>query len=147
MCSRNARMNYRGFSLLEVLMVLVIMGMVAGLITVSVHARLAMAKQNIAKTEVAAISDAVESFHLMYGRYPTNDEGLEILARPTEKSPEALLRSNLRDPWGHPYEYTCPGQQKRLYEVVCLGADGAPGGSGADQDIVNWDLKDKHEGP
>ena len=143
MCSRNRS----GFSLLEVLMVLVIMGMVAGLITVSVHARMAIAKQNIAKTEVAAIADAVESFHLMYGRYPSNDEGLEILTRPTEKSSEPLLHSNLKDPWGHAYEYTCPGQQNRLYEVVSLGADGMPGGSGADSDVNSWELKDKHEGP
>jgi general secretion pathway protein G len=137
----------RAFTLLEVLMVLVIMGMVAGLVTVNVHSRMMLAKQNMAKTEIASVVDALESFHLIYGKYPSNDEGLAILTQATAKCPEPLLHANLADPWGHPYEYTCPGQQGRAYEVVCLGADGVEGGSGADADIVSWDLKEKRSGP
>lgn len=137
----------KAFSLLEVLMVLVIMGMVAGLITANVHSRMMLAKQNMAKTEIATIVDALESFHLIYGRYPTNDEGLDILTRPTEKSPEPLLHANLQDPWGRPYQYVCPGQQQRPYDVLSLGADGVEGGTGADQDIVSWNLKEKNSGP
>lgn len=135
------------FSLLEVLMVLVIMGLVAGLITVNVRSRMMVARQNIAKTEIATIVDAVESFHLIFGRYPSNSEGLAILTRPTEKSPEPLLNSSVEDPWNRPYEYTCPGQQGRAFEIICLGADGIEGGDGSDQDVRSWELKEKASGP
>jgi general secretion pathway protein G len=144
---RTPNSERRAFTLLEVLMVLVIMGMVAGLVTVNVHSRMMLAKQNMAKTEIASVVDALESFHLIYSKYPSNDEGLAILTRATAKCPEPLLHANLQDPWGHPYEYTCPGQQGRAYEVVSLGADGVEGGSGADADIVSWDLKEKRSGP
>ena len=145
MCFRR-KTAVRGFSLLEVLMVLVIMGMVAGLITVNVRGRMMLAKQNMAKSELAALVDAVESFHLIEGRYPTNEEGLAILTRPTEKNPEPLIQSRLADPWGHPYEYICPGRQGRAYEISSFGADGLEGGQGTNQDIQSWELKESRGG-
>lgn len=130
-----------GFSLLEVMVVLVIIGLVAGIITVNVRGRMMLAKQNVAKAEIAAIVDAVEQFQLLYSRYPTNDEGLEILTQPTDRMPEPLLSGSAPvDPWNNPYAYNSPGLDEP-FEVISYGADGQEGGEGADRDIVSWDLK------
>ena len=138
-CSRRHR---NGFSLLEVMVVLVIIGLLAGLITINVRGRLIMARQNAAKMEIATLHDALESFYMIYGRYPTNQEGLAILTQATEKLAEPLLETPAIDPWGRPYLYNQPGR-KTPYDVICLGADGSPGGEGADRDLSSDDLKEQ----
>ena len=133
----------RGFSLVEIMIVIVIIGLLAGVVTINVRSYLIKAKQNVARQEIANIMHALDSFWAEYNRYPTNEEGLEILIRPTEKNPEPLLtgREAPRDPWDREYLYNSPGSSGP-YEVISLGADGREGGEGADADITSDKLKE-----
>jgi general secretion pathway protein G len=129
--SRSRRRGNRGFSFIEIMVVVVIMGLLASAVTVKVIGYMDTAKVNRAKSDIATIVDAVEAFHLKNGRYPTNEEGLEKLP----------LKNRL-DPWGNTYEYNCPGHTEP-FEVVSFGADGREGGDGMDADICSWQLGDK----
>ena len=130
----------RGFSLVEFTAVLALMAIVAAIVTISVRPLMVKGKQDAARAEIGNICSALESFYSVYGRYPTNEEGLGILRQKTEKLTEPLLTRAPIDPWGHPYQYNTPGRDGP-YEVICFGADGRAGGEGADKDIASWDLK------
>ena len=123
------------------MVVLVIIGLLAGAVSIGVRNYLAKAKENTARMEIATICDALETFSAVYDRYPTNEEGLTILTEPTDKLVDPLLTQSPLDPWGRPYQYNQPGRNGP-YEVVCLGADGREGGEGLDKDIGSWDLKE-----
>ena len=135
------RRRQRGFSLIEFLAVLALMAIVAGIVTVSVRPLMLKGKQDAAKAEVSNICNALEAYFSVHGRFPGNDEGLAALRKRDERITEPLLTQDPIDPWGRPYQYNAPGRQGP-YEVICFGADGREGGSGADRDIVSWDLKD-----
>lgn len=126
------------------LAVLALMAIVAGVVTMSVRPLMLKGKQDAARTEVGVIANALEAFYGVYGRYPTNEEGLDLLRRKTEKLDEPLLTQDPIDPWGNPYQYNTPGRDGP-YEVICFGADGRDGGEGGDADIGNWDLKGSRE--
>jgi general secretion pathway protein G len=117
------------------------MAIVAAIVTVSVRPLMLKGKQDAARAEVGNICNALEAYYGVYGTYPTNQEGLAVLRRKTEKINEALLTQEPIDPWGHPYQYNAPGREGP-YEVICFGADGREGGAGGDKDIVSWNLKD-----
>ncbi|MDB5325525.1 MAG: ral secretion pathway protein [Phycisphaerales bacterium] len=131
----------RAFSLIEFTVVLALIGLLAGIATVGVRPMLVRGKQEAARTEIAQIRQAVEQFYSVYGRYPTTEEGLLVLRKPTEKISDPLLTQDPIDPWGRLYIYGEPGRTEP-YEVICLGADGHEGGTGADMDIVSWNLKE-----
>lgn len=130
----------RAFSLIEFTAVLALMAILAGVVTVSVRHFTVKGKQNAARIEIATLRDAVEAFHISTGRYPTNDEGLAVLAQRGAAGAEPLISQVASDPWGHPYVYNQPGRNGP-YEIICLGADGRDGGEGGDADIASWDLK------
>lgn len=140
-CECAYRGNKRAFTLLELMVVIVIIGLLAGVVTVNVRGYLDRAKQNAVRSEIATIMQALETFYATYGRYPTNEEGLDILTKPTEKLAEALLSAKPVDPWGRSYQYTSPGS-KGPYEVICYGSDGREGGKGPDADISSNNLKE-----
>ena len=144
-CERRPNPPRRGFSLLEMMFVFVLIGLLAGLVTVNARYYLVRGKQNAARTEIARIATALETFYSATGRYPDNDEGLAVLAARSDQVPEPLLNQAPRDPWGREYQYNRPGRDGP-YEVVCFGADGRDGGDGADQDIGSWDLKEQAPG-
>ncbi len=129
------------FSLVELIVVMVIIGMLAGLVAVRTRSYLIASKQNIAKAEIANMVKALESFYADQGRYPSNDEGLEILVDGTSSFPDGFLPKIAKDPWDRLYEYVSPGRES-VYEVMCLGADGKEGGEGADRDISSESLDD-----
>lgn len=129
-----------GFSLVEIMIVIVIIGLLAGIVTVNVRGYLIQARQNTARSEISVIVKALETFYSQYNRYPTNEEGLAILTKPSEKIPEPLLDGKLTDPWGNPYQYLCPGP-KKPYAVISYGANNNSGGQGADADISSEELK------
>jgi len=129
------------FSLIEFTVVLALIGLLAGIVTIGVRPMLIRGKQNAARAEIAAIRQALEQFYSIYSRYPTNDEGLASLRKPSERITEPLLSQDPKDPWGRQYQYNAPGRVEP-YEVICFGADGREGGTGADMDIVSWDLKE-----
>lgn len=126
------------------MVVIVIIGLLASVVTVNVRSYLNHAKQATAKQEIATIVKALETFNSRASRYPTNEEGLAILLKPSEFFSDSLLTGdikNLKDPWGHPYMYNSPGA-KGPYDVISYGADGREGGEGADADIRSDSLKD-----
>lgn len=126
----------RAFSLIEIMIVLVIIAIMAGTVTVSVAHYVDKARQTRVKTDITAFVGAVDGFYSENGRYPTNDEGLAVLA-------PKYINKVMVDPWNRPYQYIIPGKNS-AYEVICYGADGKEGGSGADADITNQNL-DKQE--
>lgn len=128
-------------TLVELMVVVVILGILATTVTVSVRGYLVTGKQNAAKQELAQLMAALDLFYVERDRYPTNQEGLALLLERSEKHPDGLLRGgDLNDPWGNPYEYVCPGLHGS-YDLVCFGADGREGGSGGDADISSWEMK------
>lgn len=132
----------QAFSLVELMVVIVIIGLLSGVVTISVRSYLTRSKQNIAKLEISKICGALETYYTTYDRYPTSQEGLAALAQPSTEFPEGLLTFIPSDPWGNPYEYLSPGRSTP-YEVLCYGADHREGGSGADSDLTSVALGTK----
>jgi general secretion pathway protein G len=130
----------RAFTLVEIMVVIVIIGLLATAVTINVRNYLTRAKQNAAKQDIVTIANAIDIFWSDYSRYPTNEEGLDILTQPTSKIPEGLLEHIPNDPWGHPYQYISPGATKP-YDIICLGADGREGGEGGDADITSESVR------
>lgn len=143
-CNSALRWRRAGFSLVELMVVIVIIGLLSGVVTVSVRSYLVRGKQTVAKMEIAKISQAIDTFYGEFDRYPTSDEGLTVLVEKSDKFPDGLLNKMPIDPWKHSYEYIYPGQNAP-YELVCYGADHQEGGSGADADIASVDVETKTE--
>lgn len=118
-----------GLTLIEIMVVVVILGMLAGAVSLKVVDYIDDAKVERVRSDIATIVDAVEGHKLKHGRYPTNDEGLE----------ELPLRNRL-DPWGEPYIYNRPGPDDEPFEIISFGEDGSSGGEGADADIYSWQI-------
>jgi len=137
LCGRRA-----GFTLLELMVVLLILVLLASIAAPRVTNYLRRAKLETAKIQVEALSAAVDSFHLDNGRFPTTSEGLNVLIqRPTDASawdgPYVKKAESLIDPWGHPYHYRFPGVHGD-YDVYSLGADPREDGKNEAHDIGNW---------
>ncbi|MGJ8615522.1 MAG: type II secretion system major pseudopilin GspG [Sulfitobacter sp.] len=134
-----------GFSLLELMVVVVILSILALVIVPRVIDRPDQARAARAKSDIAAVGSALELYRLDNLRYPTTEQGLAALvSRPaTDPVPENYATNGYidrmpRDPWGAPYQYLSPGVHGQ-YDVFTYGADGASGGSGPDADIGSWD--------
>ena len=132
----------RGFTLLELMVVLLILALLATIAAPRVTKYLRKAKAQTAKIQVDALSAAVDSFHLDMGRFPGADEGLKALMdRPSDSAnwdgPYLKRRDSLTDPWGHPYLYRIPGQHGE-YDVYSFGSDNREGGEGDAADVGNW---------
>ncbi|TFW16880.1 type II secretion system major pseudopilin GspG [Duganella callida] len=128
-----------GFTLLELLVVIVIIGLLAAYVGPKYFSQLGKSEVTIAKAQIEAFEKSLDTFRLDVGRYPTTDEGLNALvtAPPTAgaKWNGPYLKKGIPpDPWGHPYQYKAPGS-KAEFEITSLGRDGQPGGSGEDADI------------
>lgn len=123
-----------GFSFIEIMVVVVIIGLLAGAVAMKVTGYMDTAKVNRAKSDIAVIVNAVEARYLETSRYPANEEGLE-----------QLPLKNRTDPWGNPYQYNSPGRNDEPFEVFTLGADRREGGEGINRDIYSWQLGDVDE--
>jgi general secretion pathway protein G len=126
----------RGMTLIEIMVVLVILGLIASAVAVNVVGRLEEAKIRQAQNDVRQIADQVDAFKAMRGRYPSTEEGLQVLI--SEKFLKANKDGTLKDPWDKEYVYLYPGQvHTDSFDVKTYGADGQPGGEGEDADLVN----------
>lgn len=146
--ARSKRRRERGYSLLEVLIVLTIIALIAALVGPRLMAQLDRSKVTAARVQVRAISVAIETMRLDLGRYPTNQEGLSLLAAPPTGDVNAALwrgpyldAETPMDPWGAPYVYEAPRSDFGRPRVASLGADGAPGGDGLAADISVGDTE------
>lgn len=132
----------RGFTLLELMVVLLILALLASVAAPRITKYLRKAKIDTAKVQVSALTAAVDSFHLDTGRLPSSEEGLKALVeKPSELTawdgPYVVKRSSLTDPWGKQYQYRMPGKEVE-FDVYSLGADQKEGGEGDAADIGNW---------
>lgn len=132
----------RGFTLVELLVVLAIIGMLAGLVGPAVLNQLGGAKSKSARVQISDFEQAAEVFKLDVGRFPSTEEGLEALVRQPGNvigwNGPYLKRSNIpEDPWRRAYQYRFPGERGEI-DIFSLGADGAPGGDGENADVGNW---------
>lgn len=139
----------RGFSLIELMIVIVIMGILATLLVPRIMDRPEEARRTKAKLDIKNIESALKLYKLDNGTYPTTEQGLEALIKKPETTPTPIkwreggyLDSNTvpQDPWGRPYYYTCPAQDGREYEIASYGRSGEPGGMGKDASISSSDL-------
>ena len=143
--SRNVAI-VRGFTLIEIMVVIVILGILAALVVPRVLERPDEARAVAARNDIAAIMNALKLYRLDNQRYPSTEQGLQALvSRPTTDpvplnwKPNGYLERLPNDPWGHAYQYLNPGLHAEI-DVFSLGGDGKPGGSGADSDIGSWEL-------
>lgn len=132
----------RGFTLIELMVVLVIMGVLAALIVPNVIGRTDEARQTAARTDIATVMQALKLYKLDNGVYPTQEQGLQALVDKPSNGPQPTnwkryLDKLPNDPWGRPYQYLNPGV-KGAVDVFSYGADGKPGGEGPDADIGSW---------
>jgi general secretion pathway protein G len=137
-----ARRGERGFTLLELLVVLAIMGMLAAIIAPRVIRYLSSSRTQTAKVQIHNIMASLELFRVDVGRFPTQQEGLQALVTapptaPNWNGPYLQNASGLKDPWDTPYIYQIPGQHGEV-DVSSLGEDKAPGGTGEAQDVGSW---------
>jgi general secretion pathway protein G len=130
----------KGFTLIEVMVVVAILGILAAIVMTNVVGKDDQARVTAAKTGLAQISNALEMYKLDNHRYPSTDEGLDALVtqKPSAKNfPNGgYLKGGMpKDPWGNPFQYITPGSGGHAYDVYSLGADGVEGGEGNDADI------------
>ncbi|NBD19391.1 type II secretion system major pseudopilin GspG [Aquabacterium fontiphilum] len=138
-----ARRVRRGFTLIELMVVLVIIGLLAALIVPNVLDRADDARVTAARTDIANIMQALKLYRLDNQRYPTAEQGLQALVTrpatpPVPPNWKSYLEKLPRDPWGNAYQYANPGV-KGPVDVFSFGADGQPGGEGKDADIGSWE--------
>jgi len=135
------RIKEKGFTLIEMLIVMVIIGLLAALVGPRMFGKVEKSKQKAAKAQIALFETALDTYRLDVGKYPTTDMELQALrVRPedVEKWDGPYLPKEIPlDPWGHSYEYRSPGEHGE-YDILSLGADGSPGGDGVDADIGSW---------
>ncbi len=132
-----------GFTMIELVIVVIIIGLMAGLVTPAVMRRLDSSKQNTTLVQIEGFSGALDGFRLDVGRYPTTQEGLQALREKPATNAKGWVEPYLRkeiplDSWGNKYVYKSPGAEGRKFEIISYGADGKEGGEGFDQDLVSW---------
>lgn len=138
-----------GFTLIEILVVIVIIAVLATLVAPSIFRHVGAAKDATARTQIEMLGAALDSYRLDNGRYPTSDQGLEALWSRTSRDPVPTgwkgpyLRKEVpADPWSRPYVYRSPGTESSTgYDLLSYGADGKAGGEGEDADILSWKAK------
>lgn len=135
-----------GFTLLEILVVIAIIGIIASFVGPSVFQNIGRSKQVAAQNQIVMIASALENYRVDVGRYPTTEQGIIALRTKPTLPPipsnwygPYLLADPPKDPWGKEYQYRSPGQRNPSgYDLFSFGADGLAGGEGEDRDIGNW---------
>ena len=139
--SKAIRKKDRGFTLIELMVVVIIIGVLAALVGPKLFGKVSTAKLKAAKAQIELFGTALDALRLDVGRYPTTEEGMRALReRPsgmeTWKGPY-LPKEIPNDPWGKSYIYRSPGEHGD-YDLISYGLDGSPGGDGENEDVVSW---------
>jgi general secretion pathway protein G len=138
MAMKGLKGKTRGFTLLELLVVIVIIGLLAGYVAPRYFSQVGRSEIQVAKAQIESLEKALDQYRLDTRRYPSAEEGLQALVSKPENAAgwngPYLKKAVPADPWGRPYAYRTPGQ-KSEYEVFTYGRDGKPGGTGDDADI------------
>ena len=138
----------RGFTLIEIMVVVIIIGLLAAVIVPTVINKVDEARVVKAKQDIQSLETALTLFRLDNSKYPTTEQGLTALvSQPTDPTIRhwkvgGYLQRVSKDPWGNEYQYVYPGTHGKEFDLFSLGADGAPGGEGQDADIGNWNMTD-----
>ena len=139
-----------GFTLVEILVVIAIISLLAGVVLLNIAPQIGMGSQAAATAQIQVLSSAATTYRMAHGRYPTQQQGLEALVQKPSQEPipenypdGGYLSGRVvpPDPWKRPYVYLIPGRQDENFEILSYGADGEPGGSGADADISSADAQ------
>ncbi len=141
------RSRNRGFTLIEIMVVVVILGILAALIIPNIMDRPDQARIAKTKQDIRALDTALSLYRMDNYRYPTTEQGLQALVEkpgtppvPPNYKPGGYLKRMPKDPWGNDYIYLSPGSHGE-YDLSSLGADGQPGGEGVSADINNWEIQ------
>jgi len=136
----------RGFTLIEIMVVMIIIGLLAAFVVPSVMRRVDEAKVTKAKADIQTLETALTMFYIDNSKYPTSEQGLNaLIQQPTDPSIKnwkagGYIERISKDPWGNDYQYVFPGTHGKAYDLCALGADGQPGGEGINADICSWNL-------
>jgi general secretion pathway protein G len=137
----NRRRRANGFTLLELLVVMLIIGLLAGYVAPRYFAQIGKSEIKAARAQIDALEKALDQYRLDVGHYPTTEQGLNaLMARPSDETRwqgPYLKKMVPMDPWGHPYQYKSPGEHGEV-DLFSYGKDGQPGGSDENADITNW---------
>ena len=138
-----------GFTLIEIMVVVIIIGLLAAVIVPQVVNKVDEARVAKAKQDIQSLETALTMFRLDNSKYPTTDQGLQSLVKqPTDPSIRhwrqgGYLERISKDPWGNDYQYVYPGTHGKEYDLYTLGSDAQPGGEGVAADIGNWNIGDE----
>ncbi|HTK91735.1 MAG TPA: type II secretion system major pseudopilin GspG [Verrucomicrobiae bacterium] len=140
-----ARHGERGFTLVELLVVIIILGLLASLVGPRLFGRVGQSKQATAKAQIELLGAGLDQYRLDVGSYPPSAAGLSALVQNPNVSnwngPYLKKNAVPQDPWGKPYQYKCCPGDHGDYDIWTFGADGAPGGEGENADIASWDTR------
>ncbi len=130
-----------GFTLLELLVVMVIIGLLAGYVGPKFFGQIGKSEVKAAKAQIDGLQKALDQYRLDVGHYPSSEQGLQALVAKQADEPKwagpYLSKALPKDPWGHDYQYKSPGEHGE-YDLLSFGKDGQPGGEGEDADLVSW---------